>query len=78
MGQEVWYVMVPLIRRVYIEFIVILTGDVITATAPGNTMIILNSFVAARELLDKQGASFSGRPYVPVFELYVHHKSRSG
>ena len=36
-------------------------------------MIILNSYSAARDLFDKNSPFFSGRPYVPVFELYVPH-----
>lgn len=46
-----------------------LIGDVVSVTAPGRTLVILNSYAAVHELLDKQSGVFSGRPYIPMFEL---------
>ncbi|KAH8116040.1 cytochrome P450 [Phellopilus nigrolimitatus] len=44
-------------------------GDVISAYVLGHTLIIVNSFAAARDLLDKKSLVFSGRPWMPVLEL---------
>ncbi|KAH8116043.1 cytochrome P450 [Phellopilus nigrolimitatus] len=44
-------------------------GDVISAYALGRTMIIVNSFAAAHDLLDKKSLVFSGRPWMPILEL---------
>lgn len=50
---------------------IICVGDVISATAPGTTLIIMNTYEAARELLEKNSMHFSDRPYLPLFNLYV-------
>lgn len=50
-------------------------GDVVSASAPGHKIVILNSFAAARELLDKQSAVYSGRQKTTMFELCVHRRS---
>ena len=46
-------------------------GDVVSATAPGTTLIIMNTYQAARELLEKNSVHFSERPYLPLFDLSV-------
>ena len=46
-------------------------GDVLSVKVPGRTMIILNTFSAARDLLDKQSAQFSDRPYVRGAQMFV-------
>ncbi|EJD05111.1 cytochrome P450 [Fomitiporia mediterranea MF3/22] len=44
-------------------------GDVVYAYALGRSILILNSFAAARDLLEKKSATFSDRPYLPVFNM---------
>lgn len=46
-------------------------GDVLSLKVPGRTTIILNTFAAARELLDKQSAHFSDRPFVRSMHMFV-------
>lgn len=41
-------------------------GDVIHLTALGKHILILNSFEAAKELLDQKSAIYSDRPYFPM------------
>ena len=42
-------------------------GDVIYVHAFGRPMVILNSYLAAREIMDKKGANFSDRPRLVLF-----------
>ncbi|EJD05107.1 cytochrome P450 [Fomitiporia mediterranea MF3/22] len=44
-------------------------GDVIYTYAFGQSIVILNSFVAARDMLEQKSWSFSDRPNAPVFYL---------
>ena len=46
-------------------------GDVLSVKVPGRTTVILNTFAAARELLDKQSAHFSDRPFVRSMHMFV-------
>lgn len=42
------------------------TGDIVSINMLGQRMVILNSFDAAEEILDKKSAIYSDRPYLPV------------
>lgn len=51
-------------------------GDVNYVTVVGQPIIILNSYQAARDLLEKRSGIYSSRPrMVMLTELYVHHCS---
>ena len=47
----------------------IFVGDVIYTHAFGRSTVILNSFAAARDLLEKKNAIFSDRPSLPFLVL---------
>lgn len=42
------------------------TGDIVSINMLGQRMVILNSFDAAEQILDKKSAIYSDRPYLPV------------
>ena len=44
-------------------------GDVVFVHAFGRPMIIVNSYLAAREIMDKKGANFSHRPQMVFFDM---------
>ncbi|KAI5121128.1 hypothetical protein M0805_002800 [Coniferiporia weirii] len=44
-------------------------GDVMTAHVLGRTVIVLNTFAAARDLLDRKSGTFSDRPPMPLGTL---------
>ncbi|KAI5121129.1 hypothetical protein M0805_002801 [Coniferiporia weirii] len=44
-------------------------GDVMTARVLGRTVIVLNTFAAARDLLDRKSGTFSDRPSMPLATL---------
>jgi hypothetical protein len=46
-----------------------LSGEVIYLEVLGQTMIILDSYRAAMDLLDKRGSIYSDRPKFIVYEL---------
>jgi hypothetical protein len=46
-----------------------LSGDVMRLEVLGRTMIILDSYQAATDLLEKRGAIYSDRPKFTVYEL---------
>lgn len=46
-------------------------GDVIGFRGLGNSVVVLNSEQAARDLFDKRSATYSDRPRFPMLELYV-------
>lgn len=49
-------------------------GDIFSFTVFGKTTIVLNSFTAANELLDKRSSNFSGRPR--LVRDFFHHFPR--
>ena len=54
--------------------IFVVTGDVNYVTVVGKPIIVLNSYQAAKDLLEKRSGMYSGRPrMVMQCELYVHH-----
>ena len=51
-------------------------GDVNYVTVMGQPIIVLNSYQAAKDLLEKRGGIYSSRPrMVMLTELYVYHCS---
>ncbi|KAI0057801.1 cytochrome P450 [Artomyces pyxidatus] len=46
-------------------------GDITSAQVFGHVLVVLNSAKAARDLLEKRAAIYSGRPAIPFFDLQV-------
>ena len=48
------------------------SGEVLYLNALGQSILVLNSYEAARELLDKRSANYSDRPRSIMTKLCVH------
>ena len=46
-------------------------GDVIYLRAFSGDIVVLSSFSAIKDLLEKRGEYYSDRPFVPLLEMYV-------
>lgn len=46
-------------------------GDVLSFHVFGKVIVVLNSFKACKDLLEKRGDIYSDRPVVPIVEMYV-------
>ena len=44
-------------------------GDVLSLHVFGQVIIVLNSFKATKDLLEKRGEVYSDRPVIPFFEM---------
>jgi hypothetical protein len=73
MGGEVWYAYMGfrIFNLSYTAHIPL--GDVCYARFMNQDIIILNSYEAAVELLDRRSATYSGRPrMIMAGQVYVH------
>jgi hypothetical protein len=48
-----------------------MTGDVISFHVFGKVIVVLNSYKANKDLLERRGEIYSDRPVFPIFEMYV-------
>jgi hypothetical protein len=46
-------------------------GDVLSFHVFGNVIVVLNSFQANKDLLERRGEIYSDRPVAPIFEMSV-------
>ena len=49
----------------------VLLGDIIHFRAFSKVIIVLSSFSAIKDLLEKRGEYYSDRPSIPIVETYV-------
>ena len=50
-------------------------GDVLSFHIFGQVIVVLNSFRATKDLLEKRGDIYSDRPVIPICEMYVFSTS---
>ncbi|KAL1740645.1 hypothetical protein HDZ31DRAFT_2134, partial [Schizophyllum fasciatum] len=55
-------------ERTYLQWSKDYKSDVIFLSILGRPLVVLNSFRAAIDLLEKRGATYSDRPWFPFFE----------
>ena len=48
-----------------------MTGDVLSFHVFGKFIVVLNSYKAVKDLLERRGEIYSDRPVFPIFEMYV-------
>jgi hypothetical protein len=46
-------------------------GDVLSFRVFGKTIVVLNSFKANKDLLEKRADIYADRPEIPIFDMYV-------
>ena len=52
-------------------------GDILSFHIFGQVIVVLNSFKATKDLLEKRGDIYSDRPVIPICEMYVFSTSTS-
>ena len=50
-------------------------GDILSFHIFGQVIVVLNSFRATKDLLEKRGDIYSDRPVIPICEMYVFSTS---
>jgi len=50
-------------------------GDILSFHIFGQVIVVLNSFKATKDLLEKRGDIYSDRPVIPICEMYVFSTS---
>ena len=48
-----------------------MTGDVLSFHVFGKVIVVLNSFKASKDLLERRGDIYSDRPVIPIIDMYV-------
>jgi hypothetical protein len=48
-----------------------MAGDVLSFHVFGKVIVVLNSFKANKDLLEKRGEIYSDRPVIQMLEMYV-------
>jgi hypothetical protein len=48
-----------------------MTGDVLSLHVFGKVIVVLNSYKANKDLLERRGNIYSDRPVIPILEMYV-------
>ena len=48
-----------------------MTGDVLSLHVFGKVIVVLNSYKANKDLLERRGNVYSDRPVIPILEMYV-------
>jgi hypothetical protein len=48
-----------------------MAGDVLSFHVFGKVIVILNSFKANKDLLEKRSDIYSDRPVIPIVDMYV-------
>jgi hypothetical protein len=48
-----------------------MAGDVLSFHVFGQVIVVLNSYKANKDLLERRGEIYSDRPVIPIFEMYV-------
>ena len=46
-------------------------GDVLSFHVFGKVVVVLNSFKANKDLLERRGDTYSDRPVIPIINMYV-------
>jgi hypothetical protein len=54
-----------------VHFTISVTGNILSFHVFGRVIVVLNTFEATRDLLEKRGDICSDRPAVPIFEMYA-------
>lgn len=69
MGSTIWYLQLCLLLAQIADW-VSSSGDVSYIKIFSQPLVVINSFLAAKDLLEKRGAIYSGRPrFVLIAEL---------
>ena len=48
-----------------------MTGDILSFHVFGKVIVVINSYEANRDLLERRAEIYSDRPVFPIFEMYV-------
>ena len=48
-----------------------MAGDVLSFHVFGKVVVVLNSFKANKDLLERRGDTYSDRPVIPIINMYV-------
>ncbi len=48
------------------------SGNALSFQIFGKVIVVLNTVEAAKDLLEKRSAIYSGRPGIPVYDMCVH------
>ena len=48
-----------------------MAGDVLSFRVFGQVIVVLNSLKANKDILERRAEMYSGRPVIPIVEMYV-------